>query len=99
MTQPSFNLLSTFPPYLNLFPMQWLSLDEARVDGAGSPEKGTAGGALLLIISGEPRQAILTWLSGHVVHLPPLPVKALRLSVAHALETHYDGEFFVHFPR
>lgn len=68
------------------------------MEGAGSPERGTAGGALLLIISGAPRQAILTWLSGHVVDLPPLPVEALRQSVADALETHYRGEFFRHTP-
>lgn len=50
------------------------------------------------MISGEPRQALLNWLSGHMVELPPLPKDALRESVSHALKTHYrggDGDFTV----
>lgn len=60
-------------------------------DSAGAPQQATGGAAVLLLISGEPRQAILTWLSSHVVDLPPLPTEALREAAAFALRTHFQG--------
>lgn len=50
------------------------------------------GGAVLLVISGKPRQAILSWLSGHMVEIPPLPTNVLRESLATGLKEHYGGE-------
>lgn len=73
---------------------------ECRSDDAdnghrrGSEESDRrAGGAALLVLSGEPQQAILSWLSGHVVELPPLPMDVLREAVAVALETHHEGKW------
>ncbi|CAM9464250.1 unnamed protein product, partial [Sphacelaria rigidula] len=45
----------------------------------------TFAGGVLLVISGEPRQALLSWLSGHIVEVPPLPADALRKAVSYAL--------------
>lgn len=49
-------------------------------------------GAVLLVVSGKPRQALLSWLSGHVVELPPLPSDALKEAVTFAFENHYQGD-------
>lgn len=70
----------------------FLRVDFRAADAsAGAPRRASGGAAVLLLMSGEPRQAILTWLSNHVVDVPPLPTEALRTAVAFALETHFEG--------
>lgn len=62
-----------------------------RSDEPKSGPDRVARGAVLLVISGEPRQALLSWLSGYVVEVPPLPTDALREAISYALEKHYRG--------
>lgn len=59
---------------------------------------GRVGGAVLMIVSGEPRQAILSWLSDHVMELAPLPIDTLREAVAFDLDRHYGGEMMMLSP-
>lgn len=61
-------------------------------DNASGDDQHTAGsGAALLVVSGKPRQALLSWLSGHMVELPPLPTEVLKETMAFAFENHYQG--------
>lgn len=60
-------------------------------NSADSHGRGHEAGVVLVVVSGEPRQALLTWLSGYMVDLPPLPTDALRVAVAAGLRTHYKG--------
>lgn len=64
-------------------------------EDGGKGVDGQTGGPVLLVVSGERRQAILTLLSNHLVDLPPLPTDILRKAVASCLERHYEGEGYL----
>lgn len=64
---------------------------ECRDDSDREEVGRRTGGALFLVVSGKPRQAILSWLSDHVVEVPPLPTDILEQALAIALKDHYQG--------
>lgn len=68
------------------------------LEGGGSSGYGEknvkrrTGGAILLVVSGKPQQAILTWLSDHMVEVPPLPTEVLKEAMAVGLKEHHRGK-------